>query len=641
MVNVLSATKIKYAAAAAYLLLLAVAASSDEPSDVVVVDNPPPLPPASLYEFTQSELQEMLPPQPEWSGQRSSEEFGFTMDDHSSSEWSTPAESSNYTETATYEEVTEFIKRLEREAPDNMIDVRSLTKLPNGEDLWLVTVSSSSSSEEGNNNKSPESLRSSGKPTVFIHSAIHPGESSGVNAGLMLVRDMVVSTTTTTEKEDKEPPSMKWLLDKVNLIWIPILNIQGYKRQSPTGRTNQHGPNTSGRRATNGWHNINRDYSKLDTIEAKSVIRVFNDYEPDFFIDAHSTDGMNYQYDVTWCDNGDSGLSPSIYKWMRSELAEDLSTFLRKLDHVPGPCVDANDKMNPENGFYPYFTDGAAYSTNYADHRQIPAYLLEIHALKPNRQRVYGAYAFFVGVMDVVGTKASSLRKAIDADKAARINPVPIAWDYDPNPPNMTFLGNEYTKVINDVLGGVEQMIWTDKPKNYTIEMSIRSTPLNPPTRPVGYVIPAYWTDVIEIVQAHGIETKTFREDQPNVDVIRYRFNVFEIGNPNREGRATASGTPSPERHSNTTYHPGDVYVSTDQPLGTLAVALLEPTGESNRQRSGYCERLVEIPRAERPSRIQRLSNCSRLVLQTHDLLRPRGLSSRYRRRHGRRSRFH
>merc|ERR1719411_2042479 len=96
------------------------------------------------------------------------------------------------------------------------------------------------------------------------------------------------------------------LLEKVNLLFIPILNVKGYLRQSVNGRINQYGPNTSGRRPNTNWLNLNRDYSKLDTAEVQAVVKVFSDYHPHFFIDAHSTDGMNYQYDVTWCDNGDA-----------------------------------------------------------------------------------------------------------------------------------------------------------------------------------------------------------------------------------------------------------------------------------------------------------------------------------------------
>ena len=167
--------------------------------------------------------------------------------------------------------------------------------------------------------------------------------------------------------------------------------------------------------------NLNRDFSKLTNIETRAVVSVFNDYDVSFYTDLHSTDGMNYQDDVTWCDNGESGLAPAIHTWLRSELEPALTEFLKQYNHSPGPCYYANDNLDPTAGFYPYLTDGTEYSTNYADHRQIPAYLLEIHSLKPNKQRVLGAYAFLYGIMTVMADKAESLAVAIATDQAARI----------------------------------------------------------------------------------------------------------------------------------------------------------------------------------------------------------------------------
>merc|ERR1712151_1034177 len=382
-----------------------------------------------------------------------------------------------------------------------------------------------------------------------------------------LVRDMVITGT------------QKALLEKVNLVYIPVLNVQGYIRQNPSGRINQHGPNTSGRRPNGHWYNINRDFGKLDSPEARAVVKVFTDYSPHFYIDAHSTNGMNYQYDATWCGNGNAGLSPRIYDWLESEMTDDLSAFIAEQGHIPGPCIDANNPMSPEEGYYPYFSDGAAYSINNADHRQIPAYLLEIHSLKPNKQRVLGAYVFFVGVMDISGSKKDSLVAAIAADKTARVDPVPIAWDYDNPSPMVDFLGMEYSTTINEELG-IEQMIWTDVSKTYNVEMSVRSTPFNPPKRPKAYYIPGVWSEVIDRLKMHGIPVETLTEEV-TVDVIRYRVDDFSVGKPNREGRQTASGTPVPELHT-MTYSPGDVRVDVDNPLGTLAVALLDPSGESS-----------------------------------------------------------
>ena len=114
--------------------------------------------------------------------------------------------------------------------------------------------------------------------------------------------------------------------------------------------------------------------------------------------------------------------------------------------------------MDPTACYYPYFTDGAAYSTNYADHRQIPSYLLEIHAPKPFKQRVLGAYSWVAG---------------IDSDRSARISPVPIAWDYLDPAPIVDFDIYNYSVVKNEVLG-IDQIIYTDEPVTIQVEQSER-----------------------------------------------------------------------------------------------------------------------------------------------------------------------
>jgi hypothetical protein len=235
--------------------------------------------------------------------------------------------------------------------------------------------------------------------------------------------------------------------------------------------------------------------------------------------------------------------------------------------------------MEPDAGYYPNFSDGAVHSTNYADHRQIPAYLLTIHSLKPNKQRVLGAYSLFLGILTIVGKNKYSLVSAINTDRFARVDPVPIAWDYDEPAPIVEFLGNEYEIVTNEVLG-IDQIVWTDIPKTYMVEMSVRSTSLDPPSRPESYYIPGVWSDVIDRLTLQGIDIEVLDEDE-TVDVVRYRFNDFKISDSNREGRATASVTPSPEKHT-MTYKKGDAKINADQLLVILAVSLVDPLGESS-----------------------------------------------------------
>jgi hypothetical protein len=565
----------------------------------------------NLIVTPQSDLQALLPPSPLFNDSASAAFIAASGDP-----FITPAEASAFSETATYDEVTDFFTRLSSQS--EFVRVQSLSELANGENLWMVTVSG----------EQKFSATEMANPVMYVTAGIHPGESSGVNAGMMFVRNLVMD------------PAYDDLLKSINFLFIPILNVQGYLRQSENGRINQFGPNTSGRRTNSHWHNLNRDFAKLDTQEVRAVVKVMAEYDVSFYTDLHCTDGMNYQPDVTWCDNGDAGLSNAIFSWLRSELKPDLENFLVQYNQKPGPCFLANDEMDPTAGYYPYLSDGADYSTNYADHRQIPSYLLETHSLKPNKQRVLGAYAFLYGIMTILSQKTESLRAAIETDRAARggkqkmlhmtnadlsparicclllstslfspchSDPVPIAWDYDDPPPIVDWDIFEYEVVTNPTLG-IPQIIWSDNATTIQVEESTRSTPLDPPKRPYAYYIPAVWKHVIEVLMLHGIELEYLEEDV-TIDVVNYRVEDFSITNPNREGRATASGTPVPEEFTRT-YVPNDVVVRTDQPLGTLAVALLEPRGESSLFAWGffnskffsheYPENYIMVPLAEK-----------------------------------------
>jgi hypothetical protein len=135
----------------------------------------------------------------------------------------------------------------------------------------------------------------------------------------------------------------------------------------------------------------------------------------------------------------------------------------------------------------------------------------------------------------------------------------------------------------------------------------VRSTPLDPPTRPQTYYIPAVWVEVIDTLAAHGIPLEVMEEEE-TVDVIHYRMADLTYGL--REGRATASAGNWTQEECTRTYRPGDVRVKTDHPLGTLAVALLEPRGEASLfyygffnsvfSQNEYAENYIMLPIAER-----------------------------------------
>ena len=496
--------------------------------------------------FSPEAHQRRLPPSPHWQGKT----MRFIAE--KDSQWVTPAEQTDFKKTATYKEVTNYLTRL-AEAHDEL-HLASLDKLPGQYDMWMMVASTV-------DNKTPEGLKASGKPTLLIQAGIHPGESMGTDAGLMMMRDLVQG-------------EHRALLEKVNVLFIPIVNITGHERSSAHGRMNQNGPENQGWRANYQNLNLNRDFSKLDSPEIRAVVKVMDQWQPHMYIDAHSTDGINYQYDITWNNNGDTGLSPAGYRWLKEYMNPQVTENLKKEGHIPGPSIDANNPKVGEEGFYPYFSDGPRFSNAYTDARQIPGVLLELHALKPYQQRVLGAYAFFIEVMRAVGDHRNELLDAVAEDQKLRPETITLEFT-DTNPvPMVDFKGFKYEKVKSDI-SGAERIIWTADPIDMKVPMTSTTQAKVTAQRPKAYWIPAGWNSVIERLKAHGVEMETI--EKPITKTLSfYRVEDAKVTNALYEGRTRVAGTPLEEKMEYN-FPAGSVRISTDQALGSLAVLLLEP----------------------------------------------------------------
>jgi len=123
----------------------------------------------------------------------------------------------------------------------------------------------------------PGRSRERGKIVLLIQAGIHAGEIDGKDAGLMLIRDLVI--------HGRDPE----LLEKVTILFMPIFSVDGHERSGPHNRINQNGPEEMGWRTTAQNLNLNRDYLKADAPEMRAWLRLFNDWEPEFFVDYRSS----------------------------------------------------------------------------------------------------------------------------------------------------------------------------------------------------------------------------------------------------------------------------------------------------------------------------------------------------------------
>lgn len=533
---------------------------------------------ASLTSWSQS----ILPPSTEWHG-KSEKLIAKT-----NNPWITPTEKSGFKTTPTYDETINWFKKLTDASP--LLKMVTIGSSVEGRTIYMIVGTN-------NANFDPEALTNSGKPTLFVQAGIHSGEIDGKDAGMMLLRDIAFGGKSN-------------LLDKVNFLFIPILSVDAHENASPYNRPNQRGPENMGWRTNAQNLNLNRDYAKLDTKEIKAVVNVMNLYNPDLYMDIHVTDGADYQYDITFGGVGLQGNSPGIAKWLDSTYKTKTDQYLTANGHIPGQLLFAvNDRDFTEGNILT--SGGPRFSDSYGNLRHMASILVENHSLKPFKQRVLGTYILLESTLSLLATEGKTLQAISAKDKTLRDSQVPMAWKVPQMETAVRFDNlsdlQSSTKPVQAadslVFSGIASRIlkspvtngdyieWLGKPIKQKIVNYKATEPIDFISRPKGYWIPAYYDVVIERLKLHGIQMETL-EHPRELTLEMYRIEDAKVEDENHqmkpfEGHMQASGTTKTETHTRI-YPKGSVYISTDQPLGDLAMVLLEPLSKDSFFRWGF-----------------------------------------------------
>jgi len=523
--------------------------------------------------------QTILPPALPWQGK------SLSLVAAKEDPWITPVEASEFKATPRYDETVAWLQRLEQAT--SRVKMISIGTSPEAREIVMVLAST-------NKKQTPAAFQASGKPTLLIQGGIHAGEIDGKDAGMMLLRDITVG-------------NKQALLDAVNILFIPVISVDGHERFSAYGRINQRGPAEMGWRTNARNLNLNRDYAKLDTPEIQALVRVLNTWQPDLYYDIHVTDGVDYQYDITYGYSNTATYSPNAAAWMDRFLSPALHRDLRAMGHIPGGLVFAVDDRDMSKGITNGVA-GARYSNGYGDIRHLPTLLVENHSLKPHRQRVLGTYVLLEATLRVLGQSGPSLKQAIQTDQILRPNPVTLSWQRGDQPAQrMKFLGVT-SELSESPISGTQRITWTGQPLTLDIPVFVSDQPNLQVTRPKAYWIPPTWPEVIERLALHGIRMER-QEKACTVDVEMVRFIDPKLASSPFEGHVRVTTQVTKEKRQQP-FAPGTVRVPTDQPLGDLAILLLEPEAADSffqwgffheiLQRTEYGEAYVMEPMAER-----------------------------------------
>ena len=526
--------------------------------------------------------QAILPPVKDWTGKSES------LIAAANNPWITATEKSGFRTTPNYNETMSWFKKLAAASP--LINMVSIGKSAEGRDIFMVVASTEKII-------TPAALKNSRKPILFVQAGIHAGEIDGKDAGMMLLRDIALG-------------NKKYLLDGVNFLFIPILNVDGHERSSPYNRPNQRGPENMGWRTNAQNLNLNRDYAKIDTKEIRAVINVINAYDPLLYMDIHVTDGADYQYDITFGGHGDQGYSKGISNWLATKYKPQADKDLTANGHIPGQLLFAvNDRDFSEGNVLilgePRFSDA------YGDLRHTASILVENHALKPYKQRVLGTYVLLESTLKLLAKEAGSLIQATIADRAKRAIKIPLKWKVPQmnsavsfesqstilqknstasKPDSMELLGVEST-IKRSPVTNADYVEWTGKPVTNRVANFKGTEGVEIVNRPKAYYVPASAYEIIERLKIHGIKMEILQNPR-TVTVEMYRISGAKFQNAEGkaapfEGHIQVTGTQKTEMHQQL-FAAGYAYISTDQPLGDLAMILLEPASPDSYFQWGF-----------------------------------------------------
>ena len=463
-------------------------------------------------------------------------------------------EKSSGKETATYEQTINFYTNLAEAHSE--ISIQAIGKTDSGKPLHIVTL---------NPNKAFnfESIRANNKRIILINNGIHPGESDGIDATMLLFRDIVQGNI--------EMPK------ETVLVTIPIYNVGGSLNRNSTTRTNQNGPKSYGFRGNARNYDLNRDFIKCDTKNARTFAEIFHLVKPDVFIDNHVSNGADYQYILTHLFTQHNKLGGSLGNFLHTKMMPQLEQKLATKDWDITPYVNVFNRT-PEKGFS-QFMDSPRYSTGYTTLWNTLGMMIETHMLKPYKQRVEGTYELMKSMIEITeteGNEISKLRKKAFEEFQEKTT-YPIQWAIDTTKTStLHFKGFEGQMIASELTGSQRLKYDTTKPFTKDIVYQNYMDPTLEIDIPKAYVIPQNWWTVIDLLKLNTVAMNRFKNDTTLI-VSSYKITNYDTRTQSYEGHYPHYNVELDNSNKQVTFAKGDYLIYTNQNAIRYLMETLEP----------------------------------------------------------------
>jgi len=485
----------------------------------------------------------------------------------------TKAEITNFEETSRYDDCIAFIDALKKAAPgvvraDNFGTSEEGRKLP----LLILSDPAIGSAVEA---------RRRGKPVVFVMANIHAGEVEGKEASLQLARRLATG-------------DLKPLLKDLTILMAPIYNADGNEKINLTNRTAQNGPiGGVGTRENSKGLDLNRDFMKLESSEANSLISFMNSWDPHLSIDLHTTNGSYHGYHLTYSPTLNPNANAQLIRFEREVLLPQVTHAVQSRHKFRiyyygnfSTQEDLNREVNTsqpgKTQVWRTFDHRPRFGNNYIGLRNRLTILSEAYSYLDFRNRVAVTEAFVEEILRFSAANKAALMKVVaDADKTARAGKFSAQ--------GVEFKLKAGNAPVNILTGEIEHVKNPRSDREMTVMRADKFTPVKmieygtfeavrTSPMPEAYVIPANEDVVIQKLTAHGLsferlaQTKTMEVEGFEVTEVNRATRPFQ---GHQEVRLKGAWKPQ-----TMTFDKGAVVVKTAQPRGALVFYLLDPESD-------------------------------------------------------------
>jgi zinc carboxypeptidase len=469
----------------------------------------------------------------------------------------TRAERSGYRETSSYADVLSFLDSLQLRTRDLRVGTMGVS--PEGRPIPYVIASRPLVT-------APFQAQRSGKPVIYLQANIHAGEVEGKEVAQMLLRDLTVG-------------QLRPLLDSLVLLVVPIYNIDGNERWGPgeKNRPGQNGPERVGQNTNGQWLNLNRDYVKMEAPETRASSGLLLEWDPDLFIDLHTTNGSYHGYLLTYAPGLNPNSNPAV-ALVRDRLLPTLRQRMQQRYQQPTFSYGNFRNQNPDSLAQGWETYDARprFGTNWMGLRGRLSILSEGYSNADFRTRVSATYHFVREVLRLAAEQRAQIKNAVDQSDRSRPDSIVVRSKLAP--PSAQEVIAEITQDTGAGNGGYAPRRRTGVYRTIRMPVFDRFTADRKEARPACYLIPARLSEIVQLLRRQGITVE--RVSNP----LRLSAQTFEVTrllvDSLFEGHRSVQVDGQWKEPVDTSITTGWFLVSTDQPLGTLAGYLLEPGSE-------------------------------------------------------------